>query len=92
MVFPLPRTSKRSYGRERRVNEKEIERLMARYEPRLVRFFRFLLLRGNSGIMLCVLLGHGAEDLARNAATADAIAASAATTEIHIEKRATLFW
>jgi len=31
-------TSERSCGRERKVNEKEIEKLMARYEPRLVRF------------------------------------------------------
>ena len=36
-------TSKRSYGRERRVNEKEIEKLMARYEPRLVSHSSFSL-------------------------------------------------
>ncbi len=35
--FRFCRTSKRSYGRKRRVNEIEIEQLMARYEPRLVR-------------------------------------------------------
>lgn len=41
-VWFFCRTSERSHGRERRVNEKEIEELMARCEPRLVRFFCFL--------------------------------------------------
>ena len=66
------------------MNENEIEKFMARYEPRLVRFFHFLVLRGGVHILHGVYVGDDIQDLTRNAAIAEPIEASAAAIEIYI--------